>query len=287
MSTWIVDVNAQNFREEIIERSLKTPVIVDFWAEWCGPCKQLGPALEAAAKDGNGRFVLAKVDVDKTPELAQAFQVQGIPTVVAVLDGRVIDGFSGAMPEAELKKFLDKVAPPLGPTPLEEARLLAADGRPDEAAAVLREHLATQADDDAARIELSGLLIDAGKLDDAKAEWELVTEKGRETDAGKALLTKLRYADNAGDLAPLEAAVAASPDDPAARIALGKALAAAQRYADGLEQLIEAVELDPEFDDGNGKGAAKKAMVEIFDILGPEDPVANDYRFRLSLLLFS
>ena len=283
MSSWIVDVNTQNFRAEIIERSLKTPVVVDFWAEWCGPCKQLGPALEAAARDGNGRFILAKVDVDRAPELAQAFQVQGIPTVLAIFDGRVVDGFSGALPPAELRRFLDKVAPPLGPTPVEEARLLAADGRLDEAIGVLREHLAQRGEDDEARLELANLLVDAGKLEDAKAEHALVGEAARKSDAGKALETKLRYADGAGDLAPLEAAVKAKPDDPAARIALGKGLAAVQRYADGLEQLLAAVELDPDYE----KGAARKAMLEIFDILGPEDPVANDFRFRLSLLLFS
>jgi putative thioredoxin len=283
MSSWIVDVNTANFRAEIIDRSMKTPVVVDFWAEWCGPCKQLGPALEAAARDGNGRFILAKVDVDRAPELAQAFQVQGIPTVLAIFDGRVVDGFSGALPPEELKRFLDKVAPPLGPTPIEEARLLAADGRLDEALGVLREHLVAREADQDARLELASLLIDDGKLAEAEVEWAAVDEKARASDAGKALATKLRYAANAGDLAPLEAAVAAAPDDPAARIALGQALAAAQRYADGLEQLLEAVELDPAYE----KGAARKAMLEIFDILGPEDPVADDFRFRLSLLLFS
>ena len=283
MSSWIVDVNAQNFRSEVIERSLKTPVVVDFWAAWCGPCKELGPALEAAAREGNGRFILAKVDVDKSPELAQAFQVQGIPTVLAVVDGRVVDGFSGALPPAELKRFLETVIPPAGPTALEEARLLVADGRRPEAIEVLRAHLRTEPDDHPARIELASLLIDDGKLADAKKVWERVDEAARETPAGKALDTKLRYAENAGDLAALQQAADAAPEDPAARIKLGKALAAAQRYEDGLSQLLAAVELDPEHE----KGAARKAMLEIFEMLGPDHPLSNDYRYRLSLLLFS
>jgi putative thioredoxin len=283
MSSWIVDVNAQNFRQEVIERSLKTPVVVDFWAAWCGPCKELGPLLEAAAREGNGSFILAKVDVDKNPELAQAFQVQGIPTVLAVVDGRVVDGFSGALPPAELKRFLELVVPPAGPTPLEEARLLVADGHRAEAIEVLRGHLRSEPEDQPVRIELASILIDEGKLADAKKLWERVDEAARETDAGKALATKLRYAENAGDLAALQAAADAAPEDPAARIKLGKALAAAQRYEDGLAQLLAAVELDPEFE----KGAARKAMLEVFDMLGADHPLSNDYRYRLSLLLFS
>jgi len=283
MSSWIVDVDAQNFRTEVIERSLKTPVVVDFWAAWCGPCKELGPALEAAAREGNGRFILAKVDVDRSPELAQAFQVQGIPTVLAVVDGRVVDGFSGALPPAELKRFLDTVISPAGPTALEEARLLVADGRRGEAIEVLRGHLRTAPSDHPARIELVSLLIDDGKLADAKKLWERVDEAARETDAGKALATKLRYAENAGDLEALKAEVLAKPEDPAVRIRLGKALAAAQRYEEALNALLEAVELDPEHE----KGAARKAMLEIFEMLGADNPLANDYRYRLSLLLFS
>jgi putative thioredoxin len=198
-----------------------------------------------------------------------------------------VDGFSGALPPAELKQFLDRVAPPLGPTPIEEARLLAADGRTGEALAVLREHLAQRADDHAARIELASLLVDDGQLAEAEIAWAELDADARASDAGKALQTKLRYAANAGDLEPLEAAVAANPDDADARIALGKALAAAQRYADGLEHLLHAVELDPEADARRADGGARKAMLEIFEILGPEDPIADDFRFRLSLLLFS
>jgi putative thioredoxin len=283
MSSWIVDVNAQNFRSEVIERSLKTPVVVDFWATWCGPCKELGPALEAAAREGNGRFILAKVDVDKNPELAQAFQVQGIPTVLAVAGGKVVDGFSGALPPAELKRFLDGVIPPLEATALEEARLLVEEGKRPEAIELLRGHLRTEPADQEARIELAGLLLDEGKRADAEKVWENVDEAARATEPGKALALKLRYAENAGDLLALRAAAEAAPEDPAARIKHGKALAAAQRYEEALTELLAAVELDPEHE----KGAARKAMLEIFEMLGPESPLVNDFRFRLSLVLFS
>ena len=283
MQTWILEVTAENFREEVIDRSLKTPVVVDFWAEWCEPCKELGPALELAAQEGKGRFVLAKVDVDKNPELAQAFQVQGVPTVLGVRDGKVVDGFSGALPAPELKRFLDTIAPPLGPSAIEAARTLIEEGKRMEAIALLGEHLDEQPADHEARIELGSLLIDEGDLDGAQMVWEDVDEPARASDAGKALEKKLDYLQNTGDLDALRAAVQAAPEDPAARIELGKALAAAQRYEDGLSELLEAVELDPTFEDG----AARKAMLEVFEILGPEDPVGNDFRFRLSLLLFS
>ncbi len=281
---WIIDVTAANFRTEVIERSLKTPVVVDFWAEWCGPCKTLGPLLEKHAREGKGRFVLAKVDVDRNPELAQAFQVQGIPSVLGLRDGKMVDGFQGALPEAELKQFLDRIAPgPAGGGELERARELAAAGDHEQAISVLRAHLRENAGDAEARIELASILIDAGKPVDARKVFDKLDEKALETDAGKALKTKLAYAETAGDLEELAAAVEAAPEDPGKRIEYGKALVAAQRHADGLEQLLEAVELDPKFD---GE-AARKAMVEVFEMLGPEDEVANDFRYRLSLLLFS
>ena len=280
---WILEVNVQNFRTEVIERSTTVPVVVDFWATWCGPCKELGPRLERAARDGAGRFLLAKVDVDANPELAQAFQVQGIPTVLAVQGGRVVDGFSGALPPEELERWLATVAPPLGPSPLEQARELAAEDRRGEAIAFLRMHLRDRTDDQPARIELASLLVDEGKAEDARTLWDELDAAARESDAGKALETKLQYTDNAGDLKELESQVEADPEDPGARIALGKALVAAQRYEDGLVQLLEAVELDSGYEDG----AARKAMLEVFEILGPEDPVGNDFRFKLSLLLFS
>ena len=285
MAGWIVDVDARNFRAEVIERSSSVPVVVDFWAEWCGPCKELGPALEKAAKEGDGRFVLAKVDVDRNPELAQAFQVQGIPTVIGLAGGKVVDGFQGALPPAELAAFLDRLAP-ARTSVADQAREMAAAGQAEEAMELLRAHLRENGTDAAARIVLAELLIDAGKLVDAKKVAGKLDEPDWESDAGRALRARLglaEEAEDAGDIASLEAEVAGDPEDPDKRIALGKALVAAGRHEAGLGHLLEAFELDPK----HGQGAARKAMVEVFEMLGPEDPVANDFRYRLSLLLFS
>ena len=282
MDSCVIDVSAATFRTEVIERSLKIPVVVDFWAEWCGPCKTLGPLLEKYARAGKGRFVLAKVDIDKNPELAQAFQVQSIPAVLGLRDGKMVDGFQGALPEPELKEFLDRFAPG-GGGELERARELGAAGEYDEAVTILRAHLREHAGDTVVRIELASILIDAGKLVDARKVFDKLDESALESGAGKALKTKLAYAESSGDLDELRAAVEAAPEDAGKRIDYGRALVAAQTYAEGLEQLLEAVELDPKFD---GE-AARKSMLDVFDILGPDDEVANDYRYRLSLLLFS
>jgi putative thioredoxin len=284
---WIVDVDARNFEKEVIERSLSMPVVVDFWAEWCEPCKTLGPLLEKRATDGAGRFLLAKVDIDRNPQLAQAFRVQGIPAVLAVAKGQLVDGFEGALPEPEIDAFLDRIAPGQGGARasgvLAEARALADAGDGDGAVELLRGHLRAQTDDSAARSLLVELLVEAGKLDDARRVFDKLPAEARDSDSGKALAARLSLAKDAGDVGELRAAVEAAPGDAAARLALGRAHVAAQAYEEGLEQLLEAIRLDPQ-----GSGAeARAAMLEVFDVLGLEDPVANDYRFKLSLELFA
>lgn len=282
---WVVDVDARTFEQEVIERSRTVPVLIDFWAGWCGPCKELTPRLEKRAREGGGRFRLAKIDVDANPELAQAFRVQGIPSVLAVVEGRLADGFQGVLPDAELDRFLDRVAPG-GPSKqdriLEQAREHVAAGRPSEAIALLRDHLRRSPDDAPARTLLVDVLLDEDKLREAKLVFEKLSEEARATPEGKAAAGRIAFAENATDLGPLEAAVAAAPDDAAARLELGRALVAAKEYEKGLETLLAAVRLDPEHAE-----EAKKSMIEVFELLGLEDPLANDYRFKLSLELFT
>ena len=282
---WVVDVDARTFETEVIERSKTAPVLIDFWADWCGPCKELTPRLEKRAREGAGRFRLAKIDVDANPELAQAFRVQGIPSVLAVVDGRLADGFQGALPDAELDRFLDRIAPG-GPSKearvLELARARIAAGERDEAIAGLRDHLRQRPDDDPARTLLVDVLLDEDRLREAKLVFEKLSDEARETPEGKAVAARIAFAENATDVGPLEAAVAAAPDDAAARLELGRAYVAAKEYEKGLEALLAAVRLDPE-----GGAEAKKSMIEVFELLGLEDPLANDYRFKLSLELFT
>lgn len=290
---WIVDIDARTFEKVAIERSFELPVVLDFWATWCEPCQKLGPILEQRARDGVGRFLLAKVDIDKQPELAQALRVQGIPAVIAIVQGKLADGFEGALPPEEVDRFLDRVAPidpnaaPGGqPSVADQARDLADAGQGVAAMVLLREHLTTQADDHAASLVLADLLLGEGNPTEARAIFDGLPQAEREGSAGQALLTRLEFAEQAaqgGDLDELRRAVEGAPNDFDARLALGKALLAVQDFAPALEELLEAVRLAPE-------GAAeepKSIMLKTFELLGMEDPVANDYRFKLSLELFA
>ena len=283
--SWVIDVDARNFEQEVIARSAQVPVVVDFWAEWCEPCKALGAILEKAAREGAGRFLLARVDTDRNPEIAQAFRVQNIPMVVALVEGRPADAFQGAIPENEVHAFLDRIAPggPPAAGPVAQAAELVEAGNVAGAAALLHEHLLTQGGDAEARIALAGLLLDLDRADEAKEVVAGLSEEAAASDEARAVLSRIALAENAGDVDELRGKAEANPDDIGARTELGQALVARREYEAGLEQLLEAVRLDP-----SGEGlAAKQAMLGVFEILGLEDPVANDYRFQLSLVLFS
>ena len=287
-SEWIVEADARTFEQDVLARSLEVPVLLDFWATWCGPCKTLGPELEKRAREGKGRFLLAKIDIDRNPELAQAFRVQAVPTVLAIVQGRLVDGFQGALPAAELDAFLARVAPggaalTQSDVRVERARALAQGGETDVAIGHLREILRDAPEHREARLTLAELLIETKKTREAR----LVLEKleGDETSAERvrSLRSKLEFSESSGDRRELEERVRSAPGDSAARIELGRACVAAGDHAVGLEHLLEVVRTDP----GPLREEAKKAMLEVFGMLGLDNKVANDYRFKLSLELFA
>ena len=279
----IVDVTVETFRDEVVERSKKTPVLVDLWATWCGPCKTLGPLLEKVATELAGKVVLAKVDVDQNPEIAEIFGAQSIPTVVLIRDGRPIDGFVGAQTEAYIKEMLKRHLPAAAVDPLVAALELETSGDILGALEALRELADAEKPTRLARAHLARLYAQNGAVDEARTEYQLLAPDEVDSEPARTAKALLSLEEQKVDLGPLEAAVAKAPQDLKAQLALGKGLLAAGRTEEGLDRLYQACIVDVKFDGG----APRLALLEAFDALGPTNPLAVQYRRKLSILLCS
>ncbi|MBU6281654.1 thioredoxin [bacterium] len=284
--SWVIDVTDQTFEREVVERSRKVPVVVDFWAPWCGPCKTLGPLLEKLAAESRGAFVLAKVNVDENPMVARAAGVQSIPLVVALRDGQIVSEFVGAQPAATVQKFIQSV---IGVDEtaqwLDDAEKLAATD-PASAERAYRAVLVKKPGHPKASLGLARLLAAAGRTDQAKAVLQ-TAQADPDSPEAEMIATALRALAAAAAVSPAEEQalrdkIAADPGDLASRIALGKLLAAGQRWDDALAELLEAVKRNRDFDEG----AARKAMLDVFALLGRDNPVTSRYQRELSTVLF-
>lgn len=282
MNEYSYDVGLDNFQTHVLETSMHTPVVVDFWAPWCEPCKVLKPLLERLAAEYAGRFVLAKINADENPELAQQFGVRSIPAVKVVAEGRIVDEFSGALPEGELRAFLQRLLPsPAEPLRAEAAALLAA-GRREEALACLVEASRLDPTNEAVRLDGIELLLELERKDEAAAL--LATDFTQLAERAEALRARLALAAEPVDTAALDARLAANADDHAARLERARALAAGGRYREALEDALTVVRRDRFFDDGAGR----KTMIELFALLaGSEhhDDLVREYRRALSTAL--
>ena len=278
ISPYIQDVSAADFQQAVLQKSHDVPVVVDFWAEWCQPCKTLGPRLEKMAAESEGSFILAKVDVDTNQELAAQFNVQGIPTVIGFRGGAPVDQFTGVMPENAIEDWLLRLLPSEIDLVVDQARDAAIAGNLETAERLFRAALEQQPDHQEAGTGLAALMIASGRQDDAL----ILLGKLAVTDEVEQLQAAARLsASRDTDLHELTTRLAGSPDDESIRIELAMALAARQEYEPALDHLLGIVR-----NRGAAKDEARKAMLDIFDVLGDGHPLTTTYRRQLASALF-
>jgi len=290
----IIDVDTMDFEKNVLEESLKTPVIVDFWAPWCGPCKQLMPVLEKAVTAEGGAVVLAKINIDNNPELAQAMQVQSVPTVLAFYQGQPIDGFMGAKPESEVTAFVNRVAKHGGGAPaadgassdehirafLDKADAVLDGGNWQEAQAAYAKVLQADPGNEDAVAGFIRSFIVAGKPEEARKFFDQVREKlDKIPPAIAALETHLELLGEA----PEKDSSAIKGDKPQDIYDLAMVLFRDGRYEDSVEKFLDMVEKNKDWKDGQ----ARKQLIRVFEALGNAHPVTVSGRRRLSSILFS
>ena len=277
-SDFVKDVDTANFPQEVLQRSREVPVVVDFWAEWCQPCRILGPILEKVAAEAGGAFDLVKVDVDSNQELAAQYGVQGIPMVLAFRDGAVVDAFTGALPESTVREWIERILPTELDLMVDQARnaQLSDDGVAAEH--ILRQVLDQKSDHSEAGTSLASLLIDRGETEEALIVLGRLVPDAEVDRLQSAARLK---ASSGRDLPDLEARVAANPEDEALRIELAKALAARAEYEPALDRLLSVVRTK-----GPLKDDARTSMLDIFGVLGDEHPLTQTYRRQLASALF-
>lgn len=286
----IQDTTDQTFMADVIQASREVPVIVDFWAPWCGPCRTLTPALEAAVKAANGKVKMVKVNVDQNQMVAGQLQVQSIPTVYAFFQGQPVDGFQGALPASEVAAFVQRLAEMSGVSGLDEA-LDAADrmleeGHHGDAEQTYAAIAAEDTENARAHAGLVRAALAQDALERARAALEAVPAKIAEDgqiQAARAAIELAEQAAEAGPVDQLRAELAKDADDHQARYDLAVALSALGDHAGAVEELLELFRRERAWNDG----AAKEQLMKLFDTLGPKDPVAKSGRRRLSSMIFS
>ncbi len=286
----VKDTTTQAFVKDVMEESKRQPVLVDFWAEWCGPCKQLGPVLEKVVKSAKGKVKLVKMDIDKHPQIPGQLGIQSIPAVFAFVNGQPVDGFLGALPESQIVAFLERVTKErIGG---EEKDLLKAadaalvEGNPAGAAELYAKLLATDSTNVHALAGLARCYVETGAIEQAKQTLALVPQAKQNDSAvaaARAALELVEQAKSVGPVAELEHKVLSNPLDHQARFDLAVALNGKGKRQEALDHLIEIVRRDRKWNDDG----ARKQLVQFFEAWGPTDEATVSGRRRLSSILFA
>ena len=290
----VKDSDQQRFAKDVLEASRTRPVIVDFWAPWCGPCKTLGPIIEKAVKNAKGAVQLVKVNIDENKMLAQQLRIQSIPAVYAFFQGRPVDGFMGALPESQVKQFIDRLVQATGGTSgadqlaelLEHAKAALDSGDVALAARVYGELLQQEPENPSAIAGMAKCYMKSGDATRAKsllAKLPPAIANHAEIAAVRSAIELAEQAEQAGPVAELEAKVAANPKDHQARLDLATALYAADNRQAAVDHLLESIRIDRKWNEE----AARKQLLKYFEALGFSDPISVDGRKRLSSILFS
>lgn len=280
-SKFVVDLKQDQFESEVVERSRTTPVLVDFWAPWCGPCRSLSPVLEKLAEEYAGAFLLAKINTDENQDLALAFQIRSIPQVVLFQEGTAVDQFAGAIPEDEIRRFLKPYCPTEVDKLFSQARVKLEAGQTEEAKDLLEQVI----DHSPTRLALARLLIGEQLPQQARPHLQAIPFLADERDAADRLEQVIGFqadCQEAGGQASLRKILESTPQDLAARMALASCLVAAGQYREGLEEFLAVVARDKHY----REDSARKAMLAVFSLIGERSDLAEEFRGRLARTLY-
>lgn len=277
----VYDVDIQTFVPEVLQRSQEVPVMVDFWAEWCGPCKTLTPILERLAHAYKGRFVLAKCNTEENPELAEKLRIRNLPNVKLFVGAKLVGEFSGVQPEAEIRRFIEHYTPAPERDPFDVAKELVEQGEVGDAQLLLSRILSAQPDHDKARFLLLRLLLQQKMIPEAEGLVSGFKAGSSEIVQAQQMLALYKEAESYEAIPALETAVQKDPKNLESLYRLGVRLALETRYQDALENFITLLQKDKNF----GEGKARKTMLALFELIGLQDPLTDQYRKKMARII--
>ncbi len=278
------EVTEQNFASQVIEASHQQPVLVDFWATWCGPCQSLMPILEHLAESYQGKFLLAKVEIDSQQALASQFGVRSVPTVKLVKNGQIIDEFTGALPEGQIRTFLDKHIENESEQLMQQALMMYQNGETEAALSQMGQILQADPDNQNNKITYAGILLREQHIDEAKKWLASLTADALDNPQVQAMQAQLEFmhiVENAPDMTSLRQTVAEDPANSEARYQLSAHAILQGQFDTAFEQLLEVVKRDRKYQDDAGR----KALLRLFDLLGDQHELVSSYRRKLAMAL--